>query len=367
MRFFYYKNQRKKIFREVKIRNTQNQLIKTFDETSSKLIVFVVDGTNWFTGKDSISGGILSIASIFEETCKLKQSHGSEVIMVTHPKAHLLLKHTQFPNEIMVFRFNQLIRFKHLKKVLIHIPEYQFNSSLIDQIANIFPYLHTSDIHLNILNQRIDIMPEVPVVNNVIKQGFTVTQTTAHEQYSTKAVRGKFGIPLHKLSVYATPERYVFSPYQDKQNLILISPDEDENKIKILDKIKKELPQFDLQIINGITYMEYLKLITKAKYMITFGEGLDFYYIETVFSGGVSYAVYNQEFFTKDFEHLPGIFHNSNQMLDNIIQQIQLLEKDMTLYENYNNQQFNTCHQIYNGKDYQQNLINFYNQNYLLP
>lgn len=367
LRLIYYQNERKKILREIKIRKNQNKLIKELDKTSSQLIVFVVDGTNWFTGKDNISGGILSIASIYEETCKLKHIHGCEVIMVTHPKAHLLLKHTQFPNEITVFRFQQLLRFDRLKKVIVHIPEYQFNAALIAHITNKFPHLPPQAIHLNILNQRIDIMPEVSIISKVLEQGFTVTQTTAHEQYSTKEIRDKYGIPLHKLSVYATPERYQCTPFECKESVILVSPDRDDLKAEILVKIKTELPGFKVQVINGITYMDYLKLIAKAKYMITLGEGLDFYFIETVFSGGISFAVYNQEFFTSDFEHLPAVFNNSNGMLENITQQIRNLEKDLALYQSVNKQQFDACHKIYNGKDYQENLINFYKKNYLFP
>ncbi len=368
LRFIYYKNQRKKVFREITIRKKQTQLIKELDEkTITQLIVFIVDGTDWFTGKDNISGGILSIASIYEETCKLKAIHGCEVIMVTHPTAHLLLKHIQFPNDITVFRFSQLCRFKHLKKVLIHIPEYQFNPKLIYHIKKAFPQLLPPTIHLNILNQRIDIMPQPEVIQGIVKQGFTVTQTTAHQQYSTKEIRDKYGIPLHKLSVYATPERYQFTPIEEKEDLILVSPDGDDLKTEILEKIKRELPDFKVRIINGITYMDYLKLIANAKYMITFGEGLDFYFIETVFSGGVSFAVYNQEFFTSDFEHLPAVYNNSNEMLEDITQQIQNMEEDLILYQSTNKQQFKACHKIYNGNDYKENLINFYKQNYLLP
>lgn len=368
LRFIYYKNQRKKVFREITIRRKQNKLLRAIDyRNTGQLIIFIVDGADWFTGHDNISGGILSIASIYEETCKLKEIHGTQVIMVTHPHAHLLLKHTQFPNQINVFRFSQLKMFTNISKLLVHIPEYLTSPFLINQISNTFKTLNTNNIHLNIMNQRIDIMPKPEVIQGIVKQGFKVTQTTAHEQYSTPEIRQKFGIPLHKLSVYATPERYRYTQFHEKENLILVSPDEDDLKTEILDKIKRELPGFKVQVINGITYMDYLELITKAKYMITFGEGLDFYFIETVFSGGVSFAIYNQEFFTKDFEHLPAIFKNADNMLKDIVKKIQDMEENVDQYQTTNKQQFSACHKIYNGKDYKENLINFYKGSYLLP
>jgi hypothetical protein len=368
IRFLYYQNERKKVFRERYIRKEQNKEIKTlFQNDVKKLIVFIVDGANWFTGYDSISGGILSIASIYEETEKLKKIHDCDVIMVTHPNAHLLIKHTQFPNNIPVFRFNQLKLFSSLSSLIIHIPEYQFKSELVVQIKSAFSYLPTNAIHLNILNQRIDIMPSPEVIADIKKQGYDVTQTTAHEQYSNSEIRNKFGIPLHKLSVYATPERYNFIDFNNKEDLILVSPDEGELKAEVLNHIKQDLPHFLVKVISGMTYMEYLTLIKKAKYMITFGEGLDFYFIETVFSGGVSFAVYNQEFFTPPFKQLNGVFNSYQDMADIITQKIKKLETDIGLYNITNKQQFDECHKIYNEQYYKQNLINFYTKNYLLP
>lgn len=368
IRFIYYKNERKKVIREIAIRQEQNQLIKRFNTTKiENLIVFIVDGTNWFTGKDNISGGILSIASIYEETCKLKEIHGAEVIMVTHPKAHLLLKHTQFPNNIPVFRFSQLRHFLNVKKLMVHIPEYMTSTLLADNIQRIFKQLGTQDIHLNIMNQRIDIMPEPPVIQALAKKGFKLSQTTAHKQYSNQAIREKFGIPLHKLSVYATPERYQYSKSETKEKLILISPDSAPLKQQILDKLTIELPEYEIQIINGITYQEYLKLVQKASFTITFGEGLDFYLIETVFSGGVAFAIYNENFFTPDFKGLNGIYNSDNEMLETITDYIKQLENNPENYLKTNQQQFEPCHKIYNYKNYQDNLSNFYKGEYLFP
>lgn len=368
IRFAYYKNERKKIFRELSIRKKQNSLfVERLPKDTEHLIVFLVDGTNWFSGTDTISGGILSIASIYEESLKLRNIHQSEVIMVTHPDAHLLLKHIQFPNDIFVYRFKQLKKIKHLKSLLIHIPEYFVNKELINSIKTSFLYLNEQDIHLNILNQRIDIMPIPKVIKEIKDKGYQITQTTAHERYSTLEIKDKFGIPLHKLSVYATPERYKFTSFEEKENLILVSPDKGQLKTEILSKINKELPNYSVIIISGITYMEYLNLIDRAKYMITFGEGLDFYFIETVFSGGISFAVYNEEFFTSDFKGIDGIYETYEQLHSDIGNTINELAKSKENYSSINRQQFSACHKIYNDTYYKQNLINFYKKNYLLP
>ena len=368
LRFCYYKNERRKVFREISIRKKQNKaIVEKYDNQISHLIIFLVEGANWFSGKDEISGGILSIASIYEETLKLKSIHHSETIMVTHPSAHLLLRHSQFPNKIPVFRFKQLKYFSKATNLLVHIPEYQFNFDLVKCLHMVFSNVPPQNIHLNILNQRISIMPLPQKIKEVKDLGFYVTQTTAHEQYSNKEIRDKFGIPLHKLSVYATPERYNYKTHKEKENLILVSPDAGQLKEDILNKIKQELVNFQIKIINGISYMNYLKLIERAKYMITFGEGLDFYFIETAFSGGIAFACYNRNFFTKEFKKLDGVFESYGQMLEQICNMIIKAEDDIKQYKRINQQQFDACHQIYNEKYYKENLINFYSKKYLFP
>ncbi|MCT4587341.1 MAG: hypothetical protein N4A71_05930 [Carboxylicivirga sp.] len=367
IRFVYYKKERDRFFREFLIRKKQNCLFKKqVNADSSSLILFFIDGANWFTGYDDISGGILSIASIYEETEKLHPLHKSQVIMATLPDCrHLLAKHTQFPNNIPVFRYTQLKHFRKLNHVLIHIPEYQFNLDLISKICKMFNYLPKESIHINILNQNIELMPEPDIISEVKQQGFFLTQTTAHEQYSTKEIRDKYAIPLHKLSVYATPQRYNFIHPKQKESLILLSPDIVKEKEGVVSIIKEKLPEFQIKIINGITYMDYLKLIEKAKYMITFGEGLDFYFVETVFSGGVSFAKYNEAFFTEDFRQLHSIFKSYEEMAKNICCCIKELEANESSYKLTNKQQFNACYNIYNDTYYKENLSNFYKQNYL--
>lgn len=366
IRWFYYKNERKKVLREIEIRRKQDDYFSTKrPEEIKKLIIFLVEGADWFTGIDNISGGILSIASIYEETIKLKDIHDSDVIMATLPDSHLLFKHTQFPNTIPVFRYKQLLKFTNLESLIVHIPEYRFSEKLVDQIRKTFLYLERSKVHLNILNQNIDLMPVPEVIEIAKKEGYFVTQTTAHEQYSTEKIRNKYGIPLHKFSVYATPEKYSFTHFSQKENLILISPDEGSFKDSILAKLEYRLPDYKIKIIKNISYSNYLLLVQKAKFTITFGEGLDFYFIETVFSGGIAFAEFNTNFFTSDFHNMEGIFNSYEEMEKLIVEKIKLFDSSLKFKE-VNDAQFRACHKIYNRTSYVENLKNFYKKNYLL-
>ncbi len=366
IRFVYYKNERKKVFREIKIKKKQNKLIKQlYKPNIENLIVFIVDGANWFTGKDTISGGILSIASIYEESKKLKDIHHSEVIMLTHKKAHLLLKHTQFDNDITIFRFEQLFfYFKNLKKVIIHIPEYLVPTMNIQFEKKKELLASVNNLHINILNQNILMMRSVEEVAKLKQLSSHVTQTTAHDNYSTKAVRDKYAIPLHKLSVFGSSEKYKFIPFEKKQNLMIVSPDEMPEKEQILNKIKQSIPNLKIQIIKNLTYRQYLETISRAKFALTFGEGLDFYFLETVFSGGVGFAVYNKDFFTKQFETLSMIYASYQQMGNQLVKDLLSLQETES-FTQVNNEQFKLCKKLYKYDEYIENIANFYRGNYL--
>ncbi len=365
LRFFYYKNQREKVFREQKIRKRQNKLIiENYSKDIENLIVFMVDGADWFTGKDNISGGIMSIASIYEESEKLKKIHNSNVIMITHKTAHLLLKHTQFPNNIFVFRYKQLIKyFQNLKKVIIHVPEYLVPTINKQFAADSLYFTKIPDLQINILNQRIDIMPDVSETEKLKQVTRNITQTTAHENYTTLELRNKYNIPVHKLSVFGSPEKYKFTDFEQKENLLIVSPDEIPQKSRIIYKIKTEIPDLKIIIIENLTYTEYLNTISKAKFALTFGEGLDFYFVETVFSGGIGFAVYNEDFFTKEFKELPFIYKNYKDLEDLIVKDFSNL-KNKELFVDTNKQQFMQCSKLYKYIEYLENIEKFYKKEY---
>ena len=128
-RFIYYVDERKKAFRELSIRKSQNIAIRNFDLKANRLIVFIVPGADRATGNEKISGGIISIVSICEESSKLFHIHEAETIMCTHTHDCLLLKHNNFDNETRVFRLEQIINsFENIENILIHLPEYMTES-----------------------------------------------------------------------------------------------------------------------------------------------------------------------------------------------------------------------------------------------
>jgi hypothetical protein len=220
-------------------------------------------------------------------------------------------------------------------------------------------------VHFNIMNQNILLMPEREVIGSLRKIAHELTITTAHQKYCNTYYRNYYDVPIHKLSVWISPGKYHFKPWQQKDNLLVISPDEKPAKEKILEKLN-QVPGLTIKIIRNLTYEQYKALIAKAKWSLTFGEGLDGYLIEPVFSGAVGFAVYNEEFFTPDFKGLPTIYASYDELLARIAADIQALDNEEG-FRVCQQQQFDLCARYYDQEQYRRNIKNFYEAQYSLP
>ncbi len=364
-RWFRYGHERKRLVRENGIRRRQNELLpKLFVNDNRPLVVFVVQGADRFSGKDNISGGAISIMSLCEETRKLNEQYGFQTIMCTMHGEVLLEKHEQFENNTPVFRFEQLHRYFTQSSVLtFHIPEYmteKFVTTL--SVADRLWFQERKMVHINIMNQNIRLMPGVDIIAKVKNVTDKVTITTAHQKYCTPIYREKYGVPIHKFSVWISPEQYRFVEWKDKDNLIVVSPDEHPMKSQVLEQLKS-IPGLKVQIIKNLTYNQYKELISRAKWSLTFGEGLDGYLIEPVFSGAIGFAVYNEEFFTEEFKTLPTIYTSYDELNARIVRDINHLdfENEFILTQNM---LFKTCAFHYSGEVYVENIKKFYRDEY---
>ncbi len=361
---------RKKIYGKVKSyiyspfwKLRQETLIKQkYDSQEKNLIVFVI------SNKDFITGGLMSICSIYEETRKMEEVHSSSVIMCTLYEDPVLIKLTKFNNKITIFRLNQLFNyFNSVERLLIHIPTvYCYN--FIQRVQNLDSiqqeWLNSvKQVHFNILIQNKLYAPNRNLINIMSNFCHLLTCTTAHEKYSTQDYQEEINIPLHKLSVFVSPEQYYYRPYEEKKDILVVSSDKQEKKSKIIDKIHQNFPNLEIIIVRGITYETYKRLISQAKWSLTFGEGLDGYFVEMIFSGGIGFAAYNEDFFTKDYQQLPGIYQSYEDLENRIVEDIKNFDNS-DIYQKIHQEQFNKLEQEYNYKLYQRNLKNFYQYYY---
>ena len=364
IRFIYYPQERARVFRESKIRKLQDDKIHQRNSSGKKHIIFLVEGADFDTGTERISGGIISIVSLCQESEKLKSIHGAEVLLCTFPKQRLLMKHTQFKNDVDVFRFDQLKNyFTATSEILVHVPEYLCAHFISLHIQDELSWLKKMNLlHINILNQNIQLMPSVDDVKLLKNYATTLTITTAHQQYCTLLYRQLYTVPLHKFSVWISPEKYEHKTYTQKQNLMIVSPDGHPSKAAILAKLAR-IPGLRLQVIQNLTYEKYKETISDAKWALTFGEGLDGYLIESIFSGAIGFTVYNEEFFTPDFKFLTTIYQSSEELSTKIVETILQLDNH-DYFCDYQKMQFRLCAKYYSQMEYQANIVAFYKKEY---
>ncbi len=362
-RLFKYRAEWSKQLREIQIRKDQAREIIKLNSAADRLVVFFIPGADYQSGKESISGGLISIISLAEESRKLFcDDPTTEVVCCTYIADHQLFKLTSFENSTPIFKYSQLPKyFKNSSSIILHVPELFVEDFYNHQRVNLkFDFRL---IHVNVLNQNINLMPDnqfIAELKNIFKQ-FTIT--TAHRKYCTTEFQELYNAPLHLLSVWISPEKYKKTDFSDKKDLILFSPDNAQSTNRIIHLINSNLPSFETRIIKGLSYEDYKELIRSAKFVITTGEGLDAYFIETYFSGGIGIALKNEDFFDEKYLDLQVLMSESELLDSQLIKLIsQLNEKQ--IFTEVNEQVYTMLAQDYSILNYRNNLKNFYNREY---
>jgi len=353
--------ERKRAKREAKVRRDQDKfLAERYPASARKLILFFLDSADLHTGKELVSGGLLSIHSIFEETLRLKEWHCAEALLCTVKGAYIFFEFSTFNSDRRVLRYEQLAKyFSAAEEIIAHVPEFIVEYFLGQLQQGRLKYLTSRKLHINILNQNIRLMPSPEIVAQLRPYAGTLTQTTAHERYANVHKRNQYGIPLHHFSTFIAPERYTFRRYEEKKKRIAFSPDDPEKNAIVIEKLRRELPEYEIVVIGGMTYEQFKEFISRTKFTFTFGEGLDGYYCETVLTGGICFAVFNEEFFTPDFATLETVHKSFEALVDGCVEQI----RNMDATERFagpNRRQFELLTDHYKFSTYQDNIRKFY-------
>jgi hypothetical protein len=359
-RFLRYPEERTRFFREYRIKKEQDRLLRDFDANTRSLIIFFVPGADRKTGKETISGGVISIVSLCEETAALKDVHDSLTIMCTFPGDFLLSRYINFDNTTHLHRFSGVTRrFKNVKKLIIHLPEFQVPFFEAGMSKGEKKWVQgIKEVHLNIINANILLMPGKESIDTLAAIANKITITAAHSKYCSAHYRELFGYPLHKFSAWISPEQYRFRPYSSKEDIMVVSPDENPHREKILGIIKQNT-RLEIIVLQNLTYAEFKKIIGRAKWALTFGEGLDGYILEPIFSGTLGFAAYNEDFFTEPYKNMKGIYPTYDDMAARIVQDIQLIDNSSS-YSIFQKEQFEVCARDYSYSEYQSNIRAFY-------
>ncbi len=308
----------------------QNYLIEFKNLEAENLTVVVIPE------KNAMSGAIYSFFRLAYYTKKHFKDDAEVLVMTrTYPTRETYAKQVHFNTDEIVFRFEQINKFKKVKNLTIHIPEYATKDfyKLINNKTK--KYLSQIDnIHINILNQNINLMPEKEDFADLYKITSNITQSVSHLSYCTQEIADKYGLKTIYFNIPHEKLVYPFRTFSEKKDIIIYSPDNHHKKDSILKKIKRELPEFELLEIKHIKFEKFIKLTSEVKFSITFGEGYDGYFLSPVVEGGVGLAVYNEEFFPADEykEHI-NVFLSYEDMEENIVNVIKKLNSDEELYQ----------------------------------
>lgn len=325
-------------------------------KSSKSLILFITPS------QKEVNGGVMSIFSLAKESRKLFDIHKASVEICVYIGHRSYEKNDLFDNEEHVYSFEEImLKYPNINNILIHTPEIALDK-LYTGLAAYSEYISRIPVvHINIMNQNIlHMRKSADQIFQLYKYASRITQTTAHERYSTQEFADKFCLSLKHLSVFIDPSQYRRVEYKLKKKLIAYSPDKHILKDDILDKISKSLPGYELIEIKNMPYAEYKSILEKAKFTISFGEGLDGYIIESTFSGGIGIASYNEDFFPSgDFLKNKFIYKGYDEMYDSIVNDILDADKSESFQE-INDGMFMQLSEIYSYKQYQDKLRSFY-------
>ena len=349
---------KQKVLDAIKIQNSYD--LSNIKNTK-KLIVFFIPP------KNDINGGIMSIFSI----CKYSREicPDAQCVITTFPSKVTYERNTFFKNDEKIYRWEQIVNnAKNVKELIIHIPEYfsdKFSTALTNKDFKFLKQIE--NVQINILNQNIELMPEPEKIKGLYKITNNVTQTIAHDRYATQEVCDKWQIPTHFLSVHIDTSGYRSYAFEEKEKIIVLSPDEAPYKEAIVKKLKQELPDFKLITVENMPFDEYMDLIAKAYFTISFGEGFDGYFNQPQAVRGLGMAVYNSDFFPDEsWLELKNVYKSPADMENNIVNDIKELSANKELYYSLINKMNEKLSTLYGEDLLKRNLEKFYKEEYCI-
>lgn len=327
---------------------------------AKKLILFLTPS------QLKICGGVMSIYSLCEASRSLMTE--SLCILSTYPNdGYTYANNDRFLNNEQIYRFSQIVdNCKNLEELIIHIPEYYSKRFYKHLKRKDIRFLKSiKNLQLNILNQNIELMPEPKKIANLYKLTKNITQTIAHDRYATQEVCDKWQIPTHLFSVNIDMSKYKSYTFEEKDKIIVLSPDKHDMKKSIVEKIECAFPDWEIITVSEMSFTQYMNLIGRGYFTVTFGEGMDGYFNQPLYVGGLGFAVYNDNFFPNEsWKNLKNVYSSYEEMSEKICDDLKELSTNKDLYYQTIQEHMQKINEIYRVRNYVSNIERFYKKEY---
>lgn len=326
---------------------------------SKKIIVFL-------TPKDcKICGGVMSIFSLCQASREIVKD--AYCLISTYPNNETYVINDKFYNNEKVLRFEQIVNnAKKVQDLIIHIPDYYADDFYKALKKKDIEFLKSvPNLQLNIMNQNIECMPEPEELKDLYKLTNNITQTIAHNSYATQEVCNKWNMPTHLFSVNLDLSKYKNYTFEEKDKIIVLSPDKHKMKESIVEKIEHTFKDWEIITVKEMSFTQYMDLIGRAYFTITFGEGMDGYFNQPIYVGGLGFAVYNDDFFPNEsWKDLKNVYSSYEEMSEKICDDMKELSINKDLYHQTIQEQLQKLNEIYTNNGYVSNIERFYKKEY---
>lgn len=364
---------RQKLF--LLISKIQNKLKKQQEHWASKLIQDTLDLSSLKVAKKvivfliphncKICGGVMSIFSL----CQTSRDVVKEafVTLVTYPNDLTYVLNDKFYNNEKVLRFEQIVtNSKNVQEMILHIPEYYADKFYKNLNKREIEFLKCiPNLQINIMNQNIELMPEKEKLQDLYNLTNNITQTIAHNRYATQFVCNKWGFPTHLFSVNIDLNMYKAYLFEEKEKIITLSPDRNEYREEVIKKLKENFPDWQILTIKNMSFKQFMDLIARSFFTITFGEGMDGYLNQPLYLGSLGLGVYNEKFFPDhSWCDLKNIYSSYADMIENICLDLKNFINNKELYYQTIKIQLEKLNKIYKFNNYLSNVKRFYKKEY---
>jgi hypothetical protein len=335
----------------LKVKKQQDELFERNFKNTKKMIVFVNFADNHFCG------GVMTIFHFAKISRQMKEIHGCDVLHANffNEFGRYYIKQDRFKNNETIYRLSQVMEHaENLDTLILHVPEIlmeEFSQKLTKKHRTILQKV--PNLQINVLNQNIEVFSPPETWSDLWELTDNITQTTGFDRYTTQEVCDKFNLPLYKLigynDIFEGNEKIDFN---NKEKLIIYSPDPHPARERVLNFLKQNLQDFRFQEINNLTFDEFIQLSQKAMFSLTFGEGYDGYFVMSSLVGGIGISVYNEIFFpTTMFKDFKTVYNNYDELILKLIDDINYYIDNPEKYNEDSQKQDDLAHKFFYNKE----------------